>query len=1085
MVGRKQKRKLAVTPAKISAPHLESYRRGRLFQILDRARRKRVAFITAPAGAGKTSLVTSYLEARRLPALWYNVDRRDADVANLFEYLSAAARAQDRRKKLHLPAFRAENEPGAGAFARTFFEELCQARPVPSVIVFDDYHEARSQGWDDVFREALRAVPRGIAVFIISRAGPPPFLVRHVAAGEMAVLGWSDLRLTTAEIVGLIRLHRPDLRGARLNAQLPRILELANGWAAALTLLLHDRAALNRDAHGIEEFSQRLFDYFATEIFSHASANQRDFLLRTSVASSLTAQLAARLMNSADAEARLADLERNSFLIQRLGTSGTYRYHPLLRGFLRGRAEIELGRQEVQELHRRAAKALVEAGDIEEAMEQFETANDVSARRELLLRVAPAYVGSGRRRTVAGWIDRLSREAVENDGWLLYWDALCCFGDAPSRAREQLEKAYACFSHQANAEGLYCSCAAAIQAIVHEGCDYRRLEAWTERVESLQTAGPACPESLLPMVATGMLAASLFHRADAVKNRHWAERAMTFAAASNDMSYRFMTGGALAMYFVFHDDPARAEVILEMVRTSTRAIESSALATLTQAEVESMCRWIRGDNGACLKLVREALTIAARTGLFVWNDFLNNIGATTALAAEDFDAAQEFLDALVESAQRGAAFAAGSYHFYISWLAMLRGDAVHAHHSIRLACDIADALGYTFAQSLNAFATAQIEWHLGYRREANESLALARQRARQTDCALVLHACDLIESDFAWEQDREHALACMRRGLALARERGYFNMLWMRRVTMAKVAVRALEHGVETEHVRAYIMKHRLVPEHVPHRIETWPWRYRLRALGSFEVTREDPDTLSNRDDEIRPSLRGVPLRLLQTILTLGARGVRDAELIDAIWPDAEGDSGRRVFDTTMHRLRRQLGDDQVLRLRDGRVSLDTRLCWIDIWALDDLILEVERELKSGAGRCILENLAQRLLGVYRGPLLGGDAQADWAHAARERIAKRFSRAAEALGRALENEGLSVNAAALYRRALEGNPLAEPVCAGLMRCAVAIGRAADAALTFEEYRNQLAISTDAKPGAEIASLYAQLAQRPAGRARPS
>jgi ATP/maltotriose-dependent transcriptional regulator MalT len=85
MVARKRKRKLAVTPAKISAPQLESYRRGRLFQLLDRARRKRVTFITAPAGAGKTSLIVSYLEARKLPALWYNVDRRDADVANLFE----------------------------------------------------------------------------------------------------------------------------------------------------------------------------------------------------------------------------------------------------------------------------------------------------------------------------------------------------------------------------------------------------------------------------------------------------------------------------------------------------------------------------------------------------------------------------------------------------------------------------------------------------------------------------------------------------------------------------------------------------------------------------------------------------------------------------------------------------------------------------------------------------------------------------------------------------------------------------------------------------------------------------------------
>ena len=469
MVGRKRKKKPFSAPAKISAPHLvESYPRGRLFRILDRALRKRVTFITAPAGAGKTSLVTSYLAARRLPALWYNVDARDADVANLFEYLSLAARASKGRRKIELPAFRPENQAGAAAFARTFFEELCQKRPAPSAIVFDDYHEVQSERWNEMIREALRALPKGISAIMISRGEPPPFLGRHAAAGEVTFLEWKDLRLTTPEIVGIVRVHRPDLRGAHLKARLPRILELANGWAAALALLLHDRAVLDRDAHGIEEFSQRLFDYFATEIFSSATPGERDFLLKTSVTPSLTADLAARLTDSADAAVHLAAFERRSFLIQRLGASGTYRYHPLLRGFLRGRAENELGSLQVQELHRRAAATLLENGQIDEAMEQFETAQDHSARQELLLRIAPVYVGSGRSHTVATWIDRLPRETVDEDGWLLYWDALCCLGHAPLRAHAQLEKAYACFSRQANTEGLYRSCASAMQAIVKQ-----------------------------------------------------------------------------------------------------------------------------------------------------------------------------------------------------------------------------------------------------------------------------------------------------------------------------------------------------------------------------------------------------------------------------------------------------------------------------------------------------------------------------------------------------------------------------------------------------------------------------------------
>jgi hypothetical protein len=375
-------------------------------------------------------------------------------------------------------------------------------------------------------------------------------------------------------------------------------------------------------------------------------------------------------------------------------------------------------------------------------MEQFETAQDVSARKDLLLRVAPVHVGSGRSHTVAPWIARLPRELVDADGWLLFWDALCSIGQAPLRALGELEKAYACFARQGDVDGLYSSCAAAMRAIVQEGNDFTRLDKWADRIESMQAGKPACAEPVLGMAAAGMLAASAFRGIDPARKRYSVERVMALAVNSGDMSYRFMTGGTLAMYFVFHDDPARVEVISDMLRATAGRAESSALATISQMEVSGLLTWIRGDNVATLRLARDAWALSARTGVFVWNDHLGHLGTTAALAAEDVDAAQEFLALLGESAHRGGAFAAGGYQFYASWEAMLRGDTARALHFVRLAIATGDALDYTFAQSLNAFAMAQIEWQLGNRREAKESLALARHRAEQAGTPLVLHACD-------------------------------------------------------------------------------------------------------------------------------------------------------------------------------------------------------------------------------------------------------------------------------------------------------------------------------------------------------
>lgn len=153
--GRLTKR--PIVPAKISIPRLtETYDRRHVFRALDAARKKPVLWISAPAGAGKTSVVTTYLAACRLPALWYNVDARDGDAANLFHYLTLAAKVAAPRRKVALPVFTTGNQHGA--VARGFFEALYEQRPSPSAIVLDDYHDARSELFDEVVRELIAAV---------------------------------------------------------------------------------------------------------------------------------------------------------------------------------------------------------------------------------------------------------------------------------------------------------------------------------------------------------------------------------------------------------------------------------------------------------------------------------------------------------------------------------------------------------------------------------------------------------------------------------------------------------------------------------------------------------------------------------------------------------------------------------------------------------------------------------------------------------------------------------------------------------------------------------------------------------------
>jgi LuxR family maltose regulon positive regulatory protein len=1040
MVGRKRKVSSTPAPAKISAPRLsEVYQRTALFRALDAARKKRVVWIAAPAGAGKTSVVTTYLAARRLPALWYNVDARDADVAHLFHYVTVAAKMASRRRKLRVPGFAIEHQSGAAAFARGFFEDLYRQRPSRSVMVLDDYHDARSEHFDEVVREALIALPKGMSAIIISRGEPPP-LLKSVASQDVTVLGIDDLRLSSRDTTGLIRVYRPDLRGAKLKNALPRILELTNGWAAALTLLLQNQRIAGIDPLAVEEFSERLFDYFATEILDKSAPSEREFLLKTAVVPSLSVAVAARLTESADTDRTLAELAKRSFLIQRLGTSGAYRYHPLLRGFLLRRAESDLGAGPLRELHRRAAEALVEIDQIDEAMEQLEAAEDVALRTRLVLSIAPSYVARGRGRTIEAWIGRLPADWVENNGWLLYWQGVSCVGYAHSRPRALLELAYAHFAREKDVQGLYLSCAAGLRAVVHEGTDFSRLDPWIERFQTLQKSDFSCPPPFEPMLATGMLMASAMRIMDTSYRRQWIERAEIMVAQSEDIGLRIFTGGFLALYMAMFVDLYEAEKIVEVVRVSARATESSALTELTLMQADAVCLWARGDNRACVTKAREALALAARSGVFAWNDFLNGIGSAAALGLDDLPAAREFLTPMAEAAEKRGGWPAGFYHLHVGWEALARGEAALALHCAEQGRLSAETVGPPFGRMVAPFENAQALFALGRRSEGLAALESAAKLAREQGSALVLHACHLVEADCFWEEDRARALAALRQGLELARAHGYHNMYWVSPQLMSRLAVRALEHDIEPDHVRETIARRQLVPDAPPVHLDTWPWRYRLRALGTFEARREvEPSKASDRPPNSREDvlwLKGKPRELLQALVAFGGRGVHEAVLVDALWPDSEGDTGRRVFDTTLHRLRRQLGDDAAVRLHDGGVYLDERVCWVDVWALEDAVARSEKELARGASASELMHVARCLLATYRGPLLAElGAATEWIRRPRERLLASVLRAVERLAAALEQGRAFADARALYDRALQIAPDAEPLRAGLRRCA--------------------------------------------------
>src|SRR5689334_12478085 len=181
------------TPPTLAGP----VARPRLFRRLDRAGRRPVTWVWAPPGSGKTTLVASYLAARRRRALWYQVDEGDADVATFFYYLGGAAP----RRRQPLPLLTTEYRQGLPVFARRFFRELYGRLTAPIAIVLDNYQEAPPDSQlHEVMREALEEIPPGVRLIVVSRTEPPPALARALAHGVIESVPWDDLRFTLAEV---------------------------------------------------------------------------------------------------------------------------------------------------------------------------------------------------------------------------------------------------------------------------------------------------------------------------------------------------------------------------------------------------------------------------------------------------------------------------------------------------------------------------------------------------------------------------------------------------------------------------------------------------------------------------------------------------------------------------------------------------------------------------------------------------------------------------------------------------------------------------------------------------------------------
>lgn len=183
-----------------------------------------------------------------------------------------------------------------------------------------------------------------------------------------------------------------------------------------------------------------------------------------------------------------------------------------------------------------------------------------------------------------------------------------------------------------------------------------------------------------------------------------------------------------------------------------------------------------------------------------------------------------------------------------------------------------------------------------------------------------------------------------------------------------------------------------------------------MRALGCFEVLLNDTPLTTRGKGSPRT------LNLLKAIVAFGGRDVPIEKLAETLWPDAEGDLAKGAFDVAVHRLRKLVGHGPFLIVQGGKVNLDPRLCWLDVWEFryqaQRVVDAASVALMQGAE---LVAVSAAMLDSYRGHFLVNETEEAWLVGTRRHLQRQFERAADLAGMRLQEIGWHSAAVTLYR----------------------------------------------------------------------
>jgi DNA-binding SARP family transcriptional activator len=812
-----------------------------------------------------------------------------------------------------------------------------------------------------------------------------------------------------------------------------------------------------------------IVDYFGSEIFRRLDSERRDFLLRTAFLSRMTPLMAEKLTGVEHAGPILSEMNRqNQFTRKYLQPEPVYEYHDLFREFLLQRAGSAFSMEEFASIRRAAAALLEQAGYVEDAAVLFRESGGWKELSQLILSQGRSLVAQGRYQTLLEWLGALPDEVLVTDPWLLYWKGVCLMPFSPAECRDCFEEALNKFDAGREAQGVFRSWAGLVESIISPMENLKPVDAWVDLLPRLlEKYGDLPPGEIGEEVTASMYRALSYRQYPREAVELWTPRAIAVARTTTNKRLKFMLTLGILVSFQITKDTREAERLFVSLREMLLQPDATPLMRLSVDFVEAVYLTLIARYAKCLRVTTDGLAFAEDTGVHVLDALLRAYSAVAALNLGDFETADRLLDGMAAVLDTMRPLPLGMFHATIASEALHRRDLARAAFHSKECLRIWGESGFTTHIHSARLLAAHVHFALHEDADAFRIVSEERRIAYEIRNFFNVWLSFLTEAYFHLERnDLAAAIDPLRNGLQVGRETGIFGASLRLKDFFEKLFVRALEEGIEIDYVKELIRRNRLAPDPGNPDLEQWPWPVKVHTLGRFGLLVDD------RPVEYGRKVQQKPLALLKALLALGGREVPEGRLAEILWPEADGDLAHNSFEVALSRLRKLMGIEDALVLKDGRLSLSNRQCWVDVWAFERSLGQAEKARKEGKGTEAVRHF-EKALALYRGPFLQSE-ELTCVASPQEKLRSGFLRAVARLGKFYEDREQWEEAVSCYGKGIEADDLSEELYRRLMVCHIRRGREAEALSVYRRCRRTLSSVLGVNPSAETRAIAASL-----------